>query len=84
MQSQTESGKPSGPMMRSLSRRRNRKLKWFGHVSRSAGLAKTREKKRPTKDALGGNISKWTRLTFCDALRESEKKSNGGKGLLGP
>lgn len=29
------------------------------------------------------NISKWTRLKFCDALRESGKKPNRGEGLLG-
>ena len=55
---------------------------WFEHVSTSAGLAKTilrgtvqegrrrgRQKKR-----WENNISEWTGLKFCDALREGENK----------
>ena len=61
---------------------KKRKLKWFGHVSRSSGLAKTilqgtmqggrrrgRQKKR-----WKNNISEWTGLKFCNALREAENK----------
>ena len=61
---------------------KKRKLKWFGHASRSSGLAKTilqgtvqggrkrgRQKKRWEK-----NIAEWTGLKFCDALREAENK----------
>ena len=61
---------------------KKRKLKWFGHVPRSSGLAKTilqgtvqggrrrgRQKKR-----WENNISEWTGLKFCNALREAENK----------
>jgi len=61
---------------------KKRKLKWFGHVSRSSGLAKTilqgtvqggrkrgRQKKRWEK-----NIAEWTGLKFCDTVREAENK----------
>ena len=57
-------------------------MMWFGHVSRSSGLAKTilqgtvqggrrrgRQKKRSEN-----NISEWTGLKFCNALREAENK----------
>ena len=77
MQSETESSKPLGH-----GKLKKRKLKWFGHVSRSAGLAKTivqgtvqggrrrdRQKKR-----WENNISEWKGFKFCDALRESENK----------
>ena len=58
------------------------KLKWFGRVSRSSGLAKTilqgtvqggrrrgRQKKR-----WENNIAEWTGLKFCNAVREAENK----------
>ena len=64
---------------------KKRKLKWFGHVSRSSGLAKTilqgtvqggrrrgRQKKR-----WENNIAEWTGLKFCDAVREAENKMEG-------
>ena len=52
---------PIGPYDDILTTVKKRKLKWFGHVSRSAGLAKTilqgivrarRDKKGPIKEAL--------------------------------
>ena len=68
------------------------KLKWFGCVSRSSGLAKTilqgtvqggrrrgRQKKR-----WENNIAEWTGLKFCNAVREAENKLNGGRGLQHP
>ena len=58
------------------------KLRWFGHVSRSAGLVKTilqgtvqggrrrgRQKKR-----WENYISEWTGLKFCNTPREAENK----------
>ena len=61
---------------------KKRKLKWFGHVSRSSGLAKTilqgtvqggrrrgRQKKR-----WENNIAEWTGLKFCHTVREAENK----------
>ena len=63
MQSETESGRKLGPMMTSFNHRKETQVKWFGHVSRSAGLAKAkgnltrnsarREKKRLSKTELG-------------------------------
>ena len=63
-------------------KKRKLPVKWFGHVSRSSGLAKTilqgavqggrkrgRQKKRWEK-----NIAEWTWLKFCDAVREAENK----------
>ena len=81
-----------GPYDDILTTVKKRKLKWFGHVSRSAARAKTilqgtvqggrrrgRQKKR-----WESNISEWTGLRFCNALREAENKIKGGKGLLCP
>ena len=50
-----------GPYDDILTTLKKRKIKWFGHVSRSTGLAKTilqgtsarRDKEGPTKEALG-------------------------------
>ena len=65
-----------------LSTAKKRKFKWFGHVSRSSGLAKTilqgtvqggrmkgRQKKR-----WENNITDWTGLKFYNAVREAENK----------
>ena len=43
------------------------------------GRRRGRQKKR-----WENNISEWTGLKFCEALRECKTKSNGGKGLLVP
>ena len=64
------------------------KLKWYGHISRSSGLAKTilkgtvkggrrqgRQKKR-----WGGNIKEWTGLAFAKSQKAVENK-NGGNWL---
>ena len=72
-----------GPYDDILTTLKKRNLKWFGHVSRSAGITKTilpgtvqggrgrgRQKKR-----WKNNISEWTGLKFWDALRESELKT---------
>ena len=71
-----------GPYDDILTTVKKRKLKWFGHVSRSSGLAKTilqgtvqggrrrgRQKKR-----WENNNAEWTGLKFCDAVREAENK----------
>ena len=70
-----------GPYDDILTTVKKRKLKWYGHVSRSSGLAKTilqgtvqggrrrgRQKKR-----WENNIAEWTGLKFCHAVREAEK-----------
>ena len=61
---------------------KRRKIKWYGHVTRSSGLAKTilqgtvqggrrrgRQKKR-----WEDNICEWTGLTLTEALRASEDR----------
>ena len=70
-----------GPYDDILTTVKKRKLKWYGHVSRSSGLAKTilqgtvqggrrrgRQKKR-----WGNNIAERIGLKFCHAVREAEK-----------
>ena len=66
-----------------------RKLQWYGHVSRSSGLAKTilqgtmkgggrqgRERKR-----WEDNIREWTGLEFAKSQRAVENRENGGNWL---
>ena len=61
---------------------KKRMLKWFGHLSRSSGLAKTilqgtvqRGRRRGRqKKPWENNISEWTGLKFCNTLRKSENK----------
>ena len=89
MQSETESGEPWGPMMTSyITTVKKRKLKLLGHVSRSAGLAKTilqgtvqckEGEGEEDKRSAGKIISDWTGLRFL----EPKTKSNGWKRLLG-
>ncbi|GFO31899.1 UDP-glucuronosyltransferase 2a1-like [Plakobranchus ocellatus] len=63
---------------------KTRKLKWYGHVTRSHGLANTflqgtvhgvRRKGRRRK-RWGDNISECTGLKLSDALREAENREN--------
>ena len=52
---------------------KKRKLRWFGHVSRSSGLAKTilqgtvkgKKQKRPTKEAVGRQYQRVDRNGLC-------------------
>ena len=71
-----------GPHEELLTTVRRRKLKWYGHVSRSSGLAKTvlqgtvqggRRRGRQRK-RWEDNIPEWTGLKLSDALRESENR----------
>ena len=68
---------------------KKRKLRWYGHISRSSGMAKTilqgtvkeartrgRQKKR-----LEDNIKEWTGMWFGDSLRQ-RKTGKDGKILL--
>ena len=63
------------------------KLQWYGHVSRSSGLAKTisqgtvkggrrqgRQRKR-----LEDNIKEWTGLEFAESQRAVEKREKWRK-----
>ena len=68
---------------------KKRKLRWYGHISRSSGMAKTvlqgpvkgarrrgRQKKR-----LEDNIKEWTGMEFGDSLRAAEDRE-GWKGIV--
>ena len=72
-----------------LTMAKKRKLRWYGHISRSYGMAKTilpgtvkgarrrgRQKKRWEE-----NIKEWTGMRFADSLRAAEDRE-GGKVLL--
>ena len=78
-----------GPHEELLTMVKRRKLQWYGHVSRSSGLAKTvlqgtmkggrrqgREKKRRED-----NIREWTGLEFAKSQRAVENRENGGNWL---
>ena len=66
---------------------KKRKLKWYGHVTRSKGLAKTilqgtvqgRRKRGGQKKRWENDISDWTGLKLCDALRQSENREEWRK-----
>ena len=64
---------------------KKRKLRWYGHISRSSGMAKTilqgtvkgarrrgRQKKR-----WEDNIKEWTGMEFGDSLRAAEDRKDG-------
>ena len=68
---------------------KKRKLRWYGHISRSSGMAKTilqgtvkgarrrgRQKKR-----WEDNIKEWTGMGFGDSLRAAEDRE-GWKGIV--
>ena len=65
----------NGPYDDILTTVKKRKLKWFGHVSRSSGLAKTilqgtvqgGRRRGRQKKCWENNISEWRGLKFCDA-----------------
>ena len=68
---------------------KKRTLRWYGHFSRSSGMAKTvlqgtvkganmrgRQKKK-----WEDNIKEWTRMGFGDSLRAAEDRK-GWKGIV--
>ena len=65
---------------------KRRKLQWYGHVSRSSGLAKailqgtvtggTRQSRRKMK--WEDNIREWTGLEFAKSKRAVENREKGG------
>ena len=65
------------------------KLRWFGHVSRSSGLAKTilqgtvkgKRKRGRQKKRWEDNIKEWTGMDFACSTRAA-KTGQDGKGLL--
>ena len=64
---------------------KKRKLRWYGHISRSSSMAKTilqgtvkggRSRGRQ-KVRWEDNIKEWTRMGFGDSLRAAEERKNG-------
>ena len=68
---------------------KKRKLRWFGHVSRSSGLAKTilqgtvkgKRKRGRQKKRWEDNIKEWTRMDFASSTRTAENRSRW-KGIV--
>ena len=69
---------------------KKRKLRWYGHISRSSGMAKTilqgtvkgaRRRGRKKKGSWEDNIKEWTRMGFGDSLRAAEDRE-GWKGIV--
>ena len=62
---------------------KKRKLRWFGHVSRSSGLAKTilqgtvkgKRKRGRQKKRWEDNIKEWTGMDFASSTRAAENRS---------
>ena len=76
-----------GPHKDLLTNAKRRKLQWYGHVSRSSGLAKTilqgtvkggRRQDRQRK-RWEDNISEWTGLEFAQSQRAVENKDKWKK-----
>ena len=71
-----------GPYDDLLTTVRHRKLKWYGHVTRSSGLAKTilqgtvpgGRKRGRQKKRWEDNIKEWTGLHLSDTLRKAESR----------
>ena len=67
---------------------KKQKLRWYGHISRSSGMAKTilqgtvkRARKRGRqKKRWEDNIKEWTGIGFGDSLRAAEDRE-GSKGI---
>ena len=68
---------------------KKRKLKWYGHISRSSGMAKTvlqgtlkgARRRGRQKKSWEDNIKEWTVREFGDSLRASEDRE-GWKGIV--
>ena len=71
-----------GPYEDLLSIVKSRKLKWYGHVSRPSGLAKTilqgtvpgERKRGRQRKRWEDNIKEWTGLTFANSQRAAEDR----------
>ena len=75
--------------MKILTLVKKRKLRWFGHVSRSSGLAKTilqgtvkgKRKRGRQKKRWEDNIKEWTGMDFASSTRAAENRSRW-KGIV--
>ena len=73
-----------GPHVELLTIVRQRKLRWYGHTTRSSGLAKTimqgtvngGRKRGRQKKRWEDNIKEWTGLELSDALRKAEDRND--------
>ena len=62
---------------------KKRKLRWFGHASRSSGLAKTilqgtvqgKRRKGRQKKRWEDNIKEWTGVDFASSTRAAEDRT---------
>ena len=72
-----------------LVKKDKRKLRWFGHVSRSSGLAKTilqgtvkgKRKRGRQKKRWEDNIKKWTGMDIANSTRAAENRTKW-KGIV--
>ena len=67
---------------------KKRKLRWYGHISRSSGMAKTilqgtmkGARSRGRQKKWEDNIKEWTGMGFGDSLRAAEDWE-GWKGII--
>ena len=67
---------------------KKRKLRWYGHISRSSGMAKTilqgtvkASRRRGRLKRWEDNIKEWTGIEFGDSLRAAEDRE-GCKGIV--
>ena len=68
---------------------KKRKLRWFGHVSRSSGLAKTilqgtvngKRRRGRQKKRREDNIKEWTGMDFASSSRAAENRTRW-KGVV--
>ena len=68
---------------------KKQKLRWYGHISRSSGMAKTilqgtvkaARKRGRQKKRWEDNIKEWTGIGFGDSLRAAEDRE-GWKGIV--
>ena len=67
---------------------KKRKLRWYGHISRSLGMAKTvlqgtvkGARRRGRQKRWEDNIKEWTGMGFGDSLRAAED-TEGWKGIV--
>ena len=68
---------------------KKRKLRWYGHISRSSGMAKTilqgtvkgARRRGRQKKGWEDNIKEWSGMGFGDSLRAAEDRE-GWKGIV--